>query len=209
MIRAGSLRHQIALQAPAAAQAPDGQVNAVDAWTTYATAWASVEPLSGRELAEADQIRGVSQFRVRLRYSGIIRLRDRILWGPPPLTIIGASLTDPCVLDFGGSPHRLQARQRIVLGGFDGAWSGVNGAHDVTAVPDPTHAAIDLDSSGLPALSDEAEGAFSSAFSSAFAVAEDAGPAAADARRALSISSINNVGERNIEYEIMAREESS
>ena len=47
-MRIGTLRHRVELQEPVENQ--DGYGEAERTYTTYATVWASVEPLSGREL---------------------------------------------------------------------------------------------------------------------------------------------------------------
>ncbi len=66
----GSLRHRLAIQAPT--RTPDGYGQAVLSWSTVASRWASVEPLSGRELSQAAQVQADCTHRVRLRwYSGL------------------------------------------------------------------------------------------------------------------------------------------
>lgn len=61
---AGALRHRIEIQTP---------VHGVDAhgapqqgWITEATVWASIEPLSGRELRDARQVEERTTHRIRL-----------------------------------------------------------------------------------------------------------------------------------------------
>lgn len=63
----GDLRHRITIQSPTGtAQNQCGED--VPAYTTFATVWAAVEPLRGREYLEAQKIRPEMQYRVRIRY---------------------------------------------------------------------------------------------------------------------------------------------
>lgn len=69
-MHSGALRHKIIIQQPAGVRDSNGQM--VETWTTFATVWASVEPLQGREFFAADQINSEITTRIRLRYlSGI------------------------------------------------------------------------------------------------------------------------------------------
>ena len=50
----------------------------VEGYTDGASVWASIEPLSGRELLNAQQITGESTHRVRMRFTDAITRKDRI-----------------------------------------------------------------------------------------------------------------------------------
>ncbi|MFO7537614.1 MAG: phage head closure protein [Chloroflexota bacterium] len=70
-MRAGRMRHRLAIQAKAAA--PDAYGQEVIDWQDVAIVWGSVEPISGRELVELRQELGEVTTRIRLRYR-----RDRL-----------------------------------------------------------------------------------------------------------------------------------
>ena len=61
---AGSLHHQVEIQAPVAGADANGFP--LKGWLTVATARASVEPLSGRELRDARQVEERTSHRVRM-----------------------------------------------------------------------------------------------------------------------------------------------
>ena len=69
-MEAGKLRHRIEIQSAVEARDSHGGVDY--AWSTAATRWGSIEPLSGRELFAAQQIEAQVDVRVRLRhYDGL------------------------------------------------------------------------------------------------------------------------------------------
>lgn len=65
---AGELRHRVTLQ-----RRPDGFPEAgpagdpADDWETVRTCWAAIEPLSGRELANAARVHATTSHRITLR----------------------------------------------------------------------------------------------------------------------------------------------
>lgn len=68
-MRAGSLRHQIIIQqlvAGSPQQLPNGEPD--KAWTDYVTAWASVDPVTGKEPFMAQEHLSVVSHKVRIRY---------------------------------------------------------------------------------------------------------------------------------------------
>lgn len=80
-MRAGNLRRRIVLQSATETRASDGGV--VRTWSAYATVWASVEPLTGREYQNAAQQVSEVSHKVRLRYvPGATRVKSqhRILY---------------------------------------------------------------------------------------------------------------------------------
>jgi SPP1 family predicted phage head-tail adaptor len=65
-MRAGRLRRRVTIEARVAAQSTIGQPNG--AWTSQFSAWAAIEPLSGRELIAAAAAQSEVTHRVTLRY---------------------------------------------------------------------------------------------------------------------------------------------
>lgn len=89
-MRAGNLRHRVVLQSP------DGSRDAVGerttTWTDVATVWASVNPLTVRELLAAGQVQSEVSHRVRIRHSAAVAAIDaswRVLFGARVLVIQG------------------------------------------------------------------------------------------------------------------------
>lgn len=75
-MRAGRLNHKVIIQQPVEVQDTTGQ--AVKSWTTYASVWASVEPLKGREFLESQQINAETSTRVRIRKLAGVTQKMRI-----------------------------------------------------------------------------------------------------------------------------------
>lgn len=74
------LRHQVEIQR--VVQTRSG-ADIVDTWSTFATVWAEVEPLRGREFYDRQQIDADVTHTIVLRYSARLELtvKDRIRWG--------------------------------------------------------------------------------------------------------------------------------
>lgn len=77
-MRAGDLDQRIELQR--LTRMPDGGGGYSEEWTTYATPWASVRPMSGRERYHAQQTQASANYRVTIRYRADVQDADRILW---------------------------------------------------------------------------------------------------------------------------------
>ena len=78
MLKAGNLRHRIALQRKQQTQNP--QTGAmVTTWVTEATVWAAVEPLSAREFIAAQAVQSDVSVRIRVRYRPGITSAMRLL----------------------------------------------------------------------------------------------------------------------------------
>lgn len=80
MIRAGKLRHKVTLL-----QAVDSITDKGDDEITYDEAgaiqlWANIEPLTGRELQFAMQVRADVTHKIELRYRGTINHRSKLRW---------------------------------------------------------------------------------------------------------------------------------
>ena len=65
-MRAGKLNQRVQIQQLTETQNTEGGI--VRTWTTVDTRWAEVEPLSGKELVEAQQINKQISYKVRLRH---------------------------------------------------------------------------------------------------------------------------------------------
>ena len=84
MIRAGQLRHSVAIQS--ATESRDSYD--VDfAWATVATVRASISPLSGTESIVADQEQATATHKVVMRYWSGLTTSHRLLWGSRVLEI--------------------------------------------------------------------------------------------------------------------------
>jgi SPP1 family predicted phage head-tail adaptor len=69
-VKIGKLRHRITIEQVTETQDIDGSV--IETWTTFATAQASIEPVSGREYFAAQSTQAEVTHRIRLRYlSGV------------------------------------------------------------------------------------------------------------------------------------------
>ena len=90
-MKAGSLRHRVELQKATYAQ--DGVGEPIETWATYAKRWAAVEPLSGRELLQAQQVNSEATIRVRLRFVSGVTQQQRLLHNSRTLEIV--SVIDP------------------------------------------------------------------------------------------------------------------
>jgi SPP1 family predicted phage head-tail adaptor len=77
----GKLRQRIDIQTQTEAKDAYGQD--VPTWTTAATRWASIEPLSGRELWQAQQIHPDVTHRITIRYYPGLNPRHRFHYALP------------------------------------------------------------------------------------------------------------------------------
>lgn len=75
-LRAGKLRHRLALQSETQTQNSVGEV--IKTYATYSTVWGSLSPLSGRELEHASQISEEITYRAVIRYLSTVATEDRI-----------------------------------------------------------------------------------------------------------------------------------
>jgi SPP1 family predicted phage head-tail adaptor len=78
-MRAGQLRHKITIQNTTVTQ--DSYGSKVDTWAIFATVWASVEPVSGREYFESAKLNAEITHRVRIRYTAGVTPDMKILYG--------------------------------------------------------------------------------------------------------------------------------
>lgn len=89
-MRAGKLRHWVTIQ-----QLPSGksgQTSAGDpssAWTEVISAWAAIDPLSGREIREAAAaVQNVGTHLITMRYHAGITAKMRVLFGSRVFNIV-------------------------------------------------------------------------------------------------------------------------
>jgi len=77
-VDAGTLKDRVTIQSVTETRSSSGQVN--ETWGTFATRWASVEPLQGREFFESQQVNADVTTRVRLRYLEGVTPKMRVLY---------------------------------------------------------------------------------------------------------------------------------
>ena len=65
-MRAGQLRHRVTIERRT--EVDDGAGGSVETWATFATVWAAVIPLTGRELFAAQQVASTVSHRIEMRY---------------------------------------------------------------------------------------------------------------------------------------------
>jgi len=78
-MQAGKLRQRIVIEEQSAGQDTFGQGSVT--WTAWATVWAAVEPLAGREYLAARQVQEGVTTRVTIRYRDDVTAGKRITWG--------------------------------------------------------------------------------------------------------------------------------
>ncbi|MCB0190645.1 MAG: phage head closure protein [Anaerolineae bacterium] len=79
-MRAGKLRHRVVIQQNTPTRDTDGAE--LESWSTVATVWAAVIPLSGREqfINAEDQTVALSSTRIEMRYRSGLTTRMRVTW---------------------------------------------------------------------------------------------------------------------------------
>lgn len=85
-MKARDLRHRVTLQRLVLTQGASGDLT--QGWQDVSTIWAAVEPLSGREYWQAQQIAAETSIRVRLRYMAGVDTKMRVLYGTRVLEIL-------------------------------------------------------------------------------------------------------------------------
>ena len=87
-VAAGTLRHRVVIQQ--LTETPrDGFGAPARAWSAFATRWASVEPLTGREIFEAQQTYPRVDYRIRLRHTEGITSKMRVDFNGRFFDIVG------------------------------------------------------------------------------------------------------------------------
>lgn len=72
----GHLRHRITIQQYSTTS--DGQGGFTRSWTTFATRWASIEPIKGLDQFRDDQKRSRQMYKIMLRYLSGLNEKMRI-----------------------------------------------------------------------------------------------------------------------------------
>jgi SPP1 family predicted phage head-tail adaptor len=73
------MRKRVELQSVTETTSGLGEVGR--AWATYATVWANIKPLQGRELVYAQQIHSESTTQITIRYASAVVTKNRIKFG--------------------------------------------------------------------------------------------------------------------------------
>lgn len=71
----------------------DGVGGAASSWIELATVWASVTPLTGREVATGERVEAHQGYRITIRYRNDVTTAMRVIWAGRTLNI--RSLADP------------------------------------------------------------------------------------------------------------------
>lgn len=82
---AGRLRHRIRIEHET--RVPDGGGGWDETWAPFLSAWADVQPLSGRERVQAEQVQSQVLYRVRMRMRDGIRPDMRVVWSEITMNI--------------------------------------------------------------------------------------------------------------------------
>ena len=77
-MRAGDLRNRVVIQNRTATQ--DTYGGEVPTWSTVATVWAAVEPMTGREFLEGRTLEATVDTRIRIRYRSGLAPDMRVTW---------------------------------------------------------------------------------------------------------------------------------
>jgi SPP1 family predicted phage head-tail adaptor len=94
MLNAGLLRHRVQIQQRSSAQDSYGQQSMI--WTTVATVWALIEPLSSRELLAAQAVQSDTTHQITVRYNAVFATAMkaaalRLLYGTRIFNITGST----------------------------------------------------------------------------------------------------------------------
>ena len=84
-MRTGQKRHRITLQTPSVTR--DSHGAAVKSWADRATLWANVEPLTGKETADAAGVEAMATHRLTMRYFNGITPDWRVIFTTRVLSI--------------------------------------------------------------------------------------------------------------------------
>mgnify|MGYP001599360719 CR=1 FL=1 len=97
-MRAGLMRHRIELQSSQEIRDPSGQ--GIPEGTTYATGWAELRPISGREMIAGRMEQAEQSVLWHIRYRSDVTVKHRVLFGARIFDI-------NAVLDVGGRRREL------------------------------------------------------------------------------------------------------
>jgi len=87
-LQAGSMNKRVSVETITEGRDADGGITAT--WAADASRWASIRPLSGRELFEAQQVKSdvTHRFRIRAPYSGLNPTDYRIVYSSRTFNIL-------------------------------------------------------------------------------------------------------------------------
>ena len=85
-MNAGGFDQRVTIQSKTATRAANGEE--VLTWTTFATVWAKVEQLSGREFFAGAQMQDWVNARVTIRYKAGVVHDMRVTWRGDPLEVV-------------------------------------------------------------------------------------------------------------------------
>ncbi len=91
MSKLGAMRHRLVLQQEV--KTADGGGGHGKTWSTYATVWGRLEPLSGAERLRAERLESPVTHRVTIRHRSGVTAAHRILFGTRAFNI--ASVRNP------------------------------------------------------------------------------------------------------------------
>lgn len=77
-MQAGKLIHRIQIQEPSDSRDAHGGITRT--WSTVATVWGRIEPLSGRELFEAQKVESQARVKISLRPYSALTTKHRLIW---------------------------------------------------------------------------------------------------------------------------------
>ncbi len=78
-MRAGDLRHKVTIQQKTTTKDTEGIPS--ETWPDFATVWAAIEPLQGREFFSAQAVNAQVTTRIRIRYRAGITPTMRVSYG--------------------------------------------------------------------------------------------------------------------------------
>ena len=139
-MHAGELRHRIQLQSCAVSQDAFGAPT--KAWSTYATVWASVEPLSGREALIAQQANPELSHLVTIRYNSTVNAATRVLHDYAAQTIEGIDLPSGSEVSIEITGHGLSTGDELTFVGV-GATVELNGNSYIISKVDADNFTLD------------------------------------------------------------------
>lgn len=80
-LNVGDLRHQITIQQMADTTDDYGTPVETDEWNTFATVWAAINPLTGREYIQTQNVIPDLTATIKIRYLPGVTTRMRVLYG--------------------------------------------------------------------------------------------------------------------------------
>lgn len=92
ILKIGKLKHRVTLQEYTATR--DSYGAELEAWVDIATAWASVEPLTGKEYFQTQQINAEISTKVTIRFKAGVAAKMRLIYNDRVFEIISVINTE-------------------------------------------------------------------------------------------------------------------